>query len=216
MNDKLLRPLIIVFVCALHLAVIFFLAIESKKTIYEGQESARVMKVTDIAEFIPPIEVIQTLEIVQPSAAPVPASYSVIPHTEGIAESMIETDTPIDFTGGPAGAYSTQPQGQVYENYFAMHQISKPPVFNENAFIADIIYPQIAHRSGIEGRVILELFVDRTGVIQRVTVLLEDPADRGFGEAAVRAFTGKKGEPAYANNEPVSCRYRYPFYFTIK
>jgi len=46
--------------------------------------------------------------------------------------------------------------------------------------------------------------------------LQENPQDRGFGEAAVKAFTGKRGIPAYANEEPVSARYRYPVSFKIK
>jgi protein TonB len=44
----------------------------------------------------------------------------------------------------------------------------------------------------------------------------ENPKDRGFGEAAVKAFTGKRGTPAYADGEPVSTRYRYPLSFKIK
>jgi hypothetical protein len=71
-------------------------------------------------------------------------------------------------------------------------------------------------RSGIEGRGILELFVDRTGIIQNITILLEEPAGSGFGEAAIRAFLGKKGIPATANGEAVSCRYRYPVVFRIR
>jgi protein TonB len=64
--------------------------------------------------------------------------------------------------------------------------------------------------------VILELFVDRNGDIIRITILQETPADRGFGEAALRAFSGKQVIPAYSNGEPVSSRYRYPIRFTIK
>jgi protein TonB len=80
----------------------------------------------------------------------------------------------------------------------------------------DLVYPPIALRSGIEGRVILELFVDRTGAVQKIVILQENPLDRGFGEAAVRAFTDRKGVPAYANGEPVSARYRYPVTFKLK
>jgi protein TonB len=97
-----------------------------------------------------------------------------------------------------------------------MHRLSRTPLFDENAIIADLVYPPIAQRSGIEGRVILELFVDRNGMVQRIDILREDPEGRGFGEAAVRAFTGRKGQPAIANGQPVSARYRYPVTFKIK
>jgi protein TonB len=78
------------------------------------------------------------------------------------------------------------------------------------------VYPPIALRSGIEGRVILELFIDRTGQVQRITILQETPPGRGFGEAAVRAFEGQRCSPAEANGLPVSVRYRYPVSFRIR
>jgi protein TonB len=52
-------------------------------------------------------------------------------------------------------------------------------------------------------------------VIQQIRILMEDPKDRGFGEAAVKAFTGKRGVPAHAEGIPVSTRYRYPVSFKI-
>jgi len=88
---------------------------------------------------------------------------------------------------------------------------------NNKDIYVDLVYPAIALRSGIEGRVILELFVDEEGNIRRVLILREDPPNRGFGEAAVKAFVGRKVEPAKnANGEAVSARYRYPVTFKIK
>jgi len=102
------------------------------------------------------------------------------------------------------------------DTYIPMHQLSSPPQFDAKEIATDLVYPSAALRSGIEGRVILELFVDRTGIVQRVTILREDPEGRGFGEAAVKAFTGRKGIPAVANGEAVSARYRYPVTFRKK
>jgi len=210
MNEKFLRLLIIIFVCVLHLALILLLVFETKKTVYEPEETARVMKVTDLSEYEPPPIIDIPIPVLTVSSL-----YSEIPQTSGIAEYMIETETPITVVSASDEPYILAPAQQEYD-YLAMHQISKHPKFNESAFMADVVYPPIALRSGIEGRVTLELFVDRTGVIVSANVVFEEPEGRGFGEAAVKAFIGKKGEPAYANNEPVSSRYRYPFYFTIR
>jgi protein TonB len=97
-----------------------------------------------------------------------------------------------------------------------MHQVSTPPQFDPNALLVDLVYPPIALRAGIEGRVILELFVDRSGMVQRIEILQENPTDRGFGEAAVKLFTGRQGIPAIANGQAVAARYRYPVTFRIK
>jgi protein TonB len=87
----------------------------------------------------------------------------------------------------------------------------------EDQIARNTVYPPIAQRSGIEGRVILELFIDRHGVIRDISILQETPLNRGFGEAAVNAFRGiSAAKPAEANGVPVATRYRYPFRFTLR
>jgi len=186
MNEKKLRLIIFIATAALHLIVIFFLVFDTGAIIQAASENAKVMKLTDIAELPPEL-----------------------PTVEEIAEEMIETDTTPLQNVVAAGSLS-------FDNYLPMHQVSVSPIFDEKAFTSALVYPPIALRSGIEGRVFLELFVDRIGVVQKVTILREEPEGRGFGEAAVKAFTGRKGTPAYANGEAVSCRYRYPVLFKIK
>ena len=127
---------------------------------------------------------------------------------------MIETDTPPIQEIVAAGTIITHDEPQ--EEYLPMHQLSTQPQFDLEAIVSDLVYPPIALRSGIEGRVILELFIDRTGVVQRIIILREEPEGRGFGEAAVRVFTDRKGIPATANGEPVSSRYRYPVSFRLR
>jgi len=192
MNEKRIRLIIFIAVAALHLLVIFFLVFDTGKLVQEPSENAKIMKLTDIAELPPP---------------PDPE----IPQVEEIAEVMIETDIAPVQNVVAAGTLNLS-----FENYLQMHQVSVRPIFDEEAFTSALVYPPIALRSGIEGRVFLELFVDRTGYVQKVTILREEPEGRGFGEAAVKAFTGRKGTPAYANGEAVSCRYRYPVIFKIK
>jgi len=194
MNEKQRKLLIFAITAAIHVIVIFFVAFDTKVLLQETTELARIMKMTDLAELPPP-----------------PAADPEIPQVEEIAEVMIETDTPPVQTVVGIGMVNLN-----FDDYLAMHMVSVRPGFDESAITSSLVYPPIALRSGIEGRVILELFVDRTGVVQRITVLREEPEGRGFGEAAVKAFTNRKGTPAYANGEAVSCRYRYPVAFRIK
>jgi periplasmic protein TonB len=195
MNEKILRLVIFIITAAIHLLIIFFLVFNTGVVLQEDSENARVMKLTDIAELPPP-----------------PPDEPEIPQVEEIAEVMIETDIPPVQNVVPAGTLNVVS----FEDYLQMHQVSTPPKFDDSALVAALVYPPIALRSGIEGRVVLELFVDRTGAVQKITILREEPEGKGFGEAAIRVFTDKKGIPAFANNEPVSCRYRYPVVFRIK
>ncbi|MDR2742315.1 MAG: energy transducer TonB, partial [Treponema sp.] len=102
------------------------------------------------------------------------------------------------------------------EVYLQPHQISVPPRINDADILKALRHPPLAQRAGIEGTVILELFIDREGAIQRIRVLKEDPPGRGFAEAALRAFEGLRYTPAQANGQNVSVRYRYPVTFKLR
>jgi protein TonB len=155
------------------------------------------MKLVDLAEEEPP----------KPAAPPVVQNT-----VEAVAEQMIETDEPPEQTVVPS-APAVQ---NTAEEYLPMHRVSVRPQFEESDIRKLIVYPPIALRSGIEGRVILDLFIDRSGVVRNVVVMREEPPGRGFGEAAVRAFTGFRCTPAQANGEAVSVRFRYPLTFRIQ
>ncbi|MDR1587455.1 MAG: energy transducer TonB [Treponema sp.] len=199
-NEKKIRFFLFVGVAIAHGLLISFLAFRINAAPQETVESARVMKLTDIEEEIPP-------------PPPPPQEKEEIPLVESIAEIMIETDAPPPQNVAAAGVIlPTRPA----EEYLPMHQVSQPPRFEEREILDALVYPPIARRSGIEGRVILELFIDRSGLVQRITILQEAPPGRGFGEAAVKAFQGRRGAPARANGEPVSVRYRYPVRFVLQ
>jgi protein TonB len=197
-GEKKLRFILFIAVAVVHGFLIFFLAFNVDTVMGAGSEEARIMKLTDLEEEPPPPEESEPETVV----------------VEEIAETMIETDTPPDQKVVAAGTLITAPR--TGDDYLPMHRVSIPPYFDERLITQALIYPPIALRSGIEGRVILELFIDRTGRVQRITVLQENPPGRGFAEAAVKAFEGQRGKPAEANGDPVSVRYRYPVSFRIK
>jgi protein TonB len=202
LNEDRIRLLIFFIVAVIHIVLIFFLSFSLKVDSQSQGENARMMKLTDFSE-------------IEPEPPPPPPEEIQLPQVESIAETMIETEVvpeQVIVTPGTITATATPS----WDDYLPIHKVSDPPKFNERELLADLVYPPIALRSGIEGRVILELFVDRNGQVQHILILREDPKDRGFGEAAVKVFTGRRGTPAYANGEPVSARYRYPVSFKIK
>jgi len=208
LNENRIRLLMFLIVAVIHIFLIFFLTFNMKIDSQVQPENARMMKLTDFSELKP-----------EPPPPPPPPKEVVIPQVESIAETMIETDEAPDQIIVEPGAITapvSAPAASAWDDYLPMHRVTDLPKFNEKEIYADLIYPPIALRSGIEGRVTLEVFVDRNGQVQRILIMQENPKDRGFGEAAVKAFTGKKGIPAYADGKPVSMRYRYPVNFKIK
>ncbi|MDR0641426.1 MAG: energy transducer TonB [Treponema sp.] len=214
-----LRLLLFVLVAALHGLAILFVAFHVQGDSGEPEEKIRVMKLTDIAEYIPPPP--ENPPPPPPQAAPPPDNA-----VETIAEEMVETEEePEDQTLVEAGSIvvSRPPiSAGTEEEYLPAHKISVLPVFPDDAILGALVYPVIAKRSNIQGRVILDLFIDRTGTVRRIDILREDPPNRGFGEAAREAFREALGnpknrcKPALANGEPVSARIRYPVSFRLR
>jgi protein TonB len=211
-KTSLVRLVLFIAVAAAHLLLAFFFVITVDTAGITPEQPPVVMKLTDFEEEapLPPPPP-------PPQAPPVPENA-----VESIAETMIETDeVPEDQVIADPGTLivSRDPPvraAEPEEEYLPMHRISVPPVFPEKEILSALVYPSIALRSGIEGTVYLELFIDRRGEVRQITILRENPPNRGFGEAAVNAFRGRKGKPAEANGVPVAVRYRYPVRFTIR
>jgi protein TonB len=211
-KTSLVRLVLFIAVAAFHLLLILFFAVTMDAVTPPKEPPVSVMKLADFEEEIPPPPP-------PPPEPPPPVPENAV---ESVAETMIETEeTPEDQTAADPGTLIVPPAPSVQaaeseEEYLPMHRISVAPVFSERDILADLVYPAIALRSNIEGTVYLDLFIDRRGEVRQITVLREIPPDRGFGEAAVNAFRGRRVKPAEANGVPVGVRYRYPVRFTIK
>ncbi len=66
------------------------------------------------------------------------------------------------------------------------------------------VYPQRALRLGMEGKVVLKLFIDHTGRLLDVTVI--ESAAYGFTEAAINAIKKSTFVPARINGQSVASR----------
>lgn len=211
MNTSRTRLIIFIFAGALHAFLIFFVAFKMNAVISNEEPAPNVMKLADIREDTPP------------PPLPPPPPRKAVPSQKtvsAVAENMIATDEP------PADQVIGEPESAVYNiepvdiepaiEFLPQHKISAPPVLFEDQIRKNTEYPAIALRSGVEGTVILELFIDNKGEIRRINVLKEDPSDCGFAEAAVNAFKDITAVPAESNGVTVAVRYRYPVRFKIK
>ncbi|MDR1419329.1 MAG: energy transducer TonB [Treponema sp.] len=196
-----LRLLLFAAVALLHGVLIFTIAFTAKSAPPPSRE-ARVMKLAGIEED----------EEEEKTPPPIREERPV--SSDRTAETMIETEEalPPAPSARPEAGPPLPPPG---EQYLPMHQVSVPPVFDNDLVTSLLPYPPIALRSRVEGRVILELFIDRTGLVRNIITMREEPPGYGFAEAAVRAFTGLRCVPAEANGESVSARFRYPVTFRI-
>jgi protein TonB len=224
-SGRLRRGGVFIFVAAMHILMLFFIVFTIKVTAETPDMPANVMKLADIEEEIPPPAEPEPLppppikerppEEIPPEEAPT-VELTV---NEPVAETIIEAEeTPVEVAAVTEAfiAVETPSTARYTEEYLPQNQVSILPRLDEKEIRSKLIYPSIALRSGLEGIVYLELYIDREGQVRRIVVLKENPPGRGFGEAAVKAFEGLRGKPAEANGKPVAIRYRYPVRFQIK
>lgn len=171
----------------------------------------------------PPVAPQTALPPASSAAAPPPSATSPMPAQPDFAASP---DPAMAATGGMAlptsvigGAQTGQSQGsgagaQAEPEYLAQFRITGVPVVPAKAVLANIEYPPLAARQGIEATVYLELFIDAEGTIRKITVL-KDPGF-GFAQAAVAALKGVACAPATVGGQAVAVRFRYPLRFALK
>ena len=195
-NVGRIRLIIFALVSIIHVLLILFVAFKMEITVKEAEPVAGVMKLVDVQEEIPPER---------------PPDMPLTNTMETIAQTMIATDEPPP--PPMLQGYGTAPERI---EYLPQHRISVVPVLPDDQIRRNTVYPPIAQRSGIEGRVILELFIDRYGNIRDIRILQENPEGRGFGEAALNSLKGIRAiSPAEANGVPVAVRYRIPISFRL-
>jgi TonB family protein len=115
-------------------------------------------------------------------------------------------------TGGLPGGEGTAPDGVVIE---------EPPlpyvaVENEPVIIQRVnpVYPELAVKAGVTGRVWAKLWVDRAGKVRQVVILKS--SNTIFDDAVKDAAAKWLFIPAVMNNGPVSVWVAVPFEFALK
>lgn len=186
-----IRPVLFIFVLAVHAVVICMFNFRSDGTAVETVDfrEAEIFKLVDVQEFVPPPpEVMEVKETVKVSRQP------------EASENITETEKKVE----------AEKEEIVY---LPQHKISSVPVIPVREILSRIEYPPMALKQGIEAVVYLELFIDTTGKIRNIKVL-KDPG-HGFAQAAVKAFEGITCIPAIANGKACAVKYRYPVKFTL-
>lgn len=84
---------------------------------------------------------------------------------------------------------------------------------NDSSF--DPTYPPLAKRQGREARVVVELAIDKTGVVAKAKVL-EGPQGHGFRESALAYSYKLRFEPAYSGDNPVASRIEWTVHFYVR
>ena len=101
---------------------------------------------------------------------------------------------------------------EIEEIFYPQHKITRLP--KPVNLKSEPIYPPLAKRKEIEGRVIVEVYFDKQGIVRNIDVL-KDPGF-GFVEAVKKYLLKTRFYPAYIDDDPVPAKVRRVFSFTVK
>jgi len=156
-------------------------------------------------------EIIQTKQELKAPAPPRPSVPIEVPNDEILEiDAELDFDEPMDI---PVPPKPIQQQDDVEEEIFVV--VENPPVLIGGiaAVQSHISYPPLALKAGIEGRVIVQFVIDKTGKVLDPIVI------RGIGggcdKEAVLAVLKAKFQLGLQRGKPVSVRYTLPITFRI-
>jgi TonB family protein len=148
---------------------------------------------------------------------------------DGFPSQLATLETPdLSFIGVPSDVLqSGAPSGPLFP--IRAPSSAAPGVGSAGPWIASIgeeapevltgplpLYPELLRTAGIEGRVILEGWVDTTGRVAAASVVVVSATNPGFVAPARRALLETLFRPARVGGRAVRMLVRVPFEFTIR
>ncbi len=159
-------------------------------------------------EFSKPIRVDklppQLQNIVKPPPPPKPKLPVAAKSDEEVEAETIEKT---DFTG----LEKKEADVEFEPPRFVAYEIAPQPL---NEKIMQGIYPDVARRLGIEGKLYLELWIDTKGTVRNV--IITKPLYPAIDKIAKERAYQLKFSPAMQNDKPVAVRLAYPVVFKLE
>lgn len=98
--------------------------------------------------------------------------------------------------------------------YAAFAEVMPEPVGGLEAIIKRIVYPEIAKKAGLSGKLYLLIYVDEKGKVDDVKVI--KGLGGGCDEAAIKAVKDSKFSPGKNSDVPVKVKLSLPITFKMK
>ncbi|MDZ7820534.1 MAG: energy transducer TonB [Candidatus Marinimicrobia bacterium] len=88
------------------------------------------------------------------------------------------------------------------------------PIGGQAAISRNVVYPEIAKEAGIEGKVVVQAFINKKGVVEH-TLILKGMPGTGLDEAAMDAIKRTRFKPAKQRDRDVGVWISIPVTFTL-
>ncbi len=183
----------------------FFPRIEAAESVLEGPQELVTME-----------DIQQTKQENRPPPPPKPPIPIEAP-SDDVLEDIEIADTEIDFNAqieAPPPPPKEEKKVEEEPQYFVAVEEMPEPIGGIAAIQSKIVYPEIAKRAGVEGRVYVLAFVDETGTVTKVEIIKGLGA--GLDEAALNAVKQTKFKPGKQRGKPVKVQVSIPIIFKLQ
>jgi protein TonB len=195
---------IIIALAIMIVAFKFFPDLKENKVVLEGPQE--LFKVEDIQ---------QTKQEERPPPPPKPPIPIEAP-AEDVLEDIDIESTELDLNANLEAPPPPPKEEKVEEEptYFVAVEEMPEPIGGIKGIQDKIIYPEIAKRAGVEGKVYILAFVDKTGTVTKAQVIKGIGA--GCDEAALDAVLKTKFKPGKQRGKPVNVQVSIPIIFKLQ
>lgn len=137
--------------------------------------------------------------------------------SDDVLEDIEIDDTELDFEAeieAPPPPPKEEKKVEEEPTYFVAVEEMPEPIGGIKAIQEKIVYPEIAKRAGVEGKVYVLAFVDETGTVTKAQVIKGIGA--GCDEAALDAVLKTKFKPGKQRGKPVKVQVSVPIIFKLQ
>ena len=127
-------------------------------------------------------------------------------------------DVPVGGPGEPATAdpvlSPSQPRVPLvdYERVFTQREVDQKPLIT---FKPQPSYTESARKDQVQGRVLVQAILDRSGSVREIRVVSGSELGHGLPERAIAAARQIKFTPAVKDGRPVSVQVTFEYYFSV-
>jgi protein TonB len=203
---KYRKTIELALVLSLALLVIVFQA--WKKFEKKAETAAKVDITIDVQE-IPPTE-----QVKRPPAPARPA-IPIESEDEDIPEDLTIETTEIDLSELPPPPPPPEDEIDESASIFVAYDEPPEPIGGFGAIQSKLVYPEIARKAGVEGRVYVNVIIDEKGNVVGAKVI-KSLGNNGCDEAAIAAIKAVKWRPAKQRDKPVKVQVGIPVVFKLK
>lgn len=151
------------------------------------------------------------------AAAPSRPSIPVETESEDIAEDETIDETELNWEDQlpPPPPPPQEDEEDESSQIFVAYDEAPEPIGGFGAIQANLKYPEIARKAGVEGKVYVKVLVNERGDVVR-TEILKSLGNNGCDEAAIEAIRKARWKPAMQRDRPVKVWISIPVIFKLK